>query len=76
MKQGIYELIKSGFIVGALSSAISFLMNYYLLPFPANMLDNAIGHGIGGFICGFISAFVGVLIFLLHHRTSKERTAS
>jgi hypothetical protein len=76
MKQGMSELIKSGFIAGALSAGISFLLNYYLLPFPADMLDNAIGHGIGGFICGFISAFMGVLIFMLHHRTSKEQTAS
>lgn len=76
MKQDIRELLKSGFIAGTASAAISFLLNYYLLPFPATTLDNAIGHGIGGFICGFISAFMGVLIFMLQRRMSKEQTTS
>jgi hypothetical protein len=76
VKQEICELLKSGFIAGTASAAISFLLNYYFLPFPATALDNAIGHGIGGFICGFISAFMGVLIFMLHRRMSKEQTTS
>lgn len=69
MQENIIELLRSGFIAGIASAVISFLLNYYLLPFPATPLDNAIGHGIGGFICGFISAFVGVLIFMLQHKT-------
>ena len=69
MRENIIELLRSGFIAGIASAAISFLLNYYLLPFPVTLLDNAIGHGIGGFMCGFISAFVGVLIFMFQHKT-------
>lgn len=73
MRENIGELFKSGFIAGVVSAAISFLLNYYLLPFPATPLDNAIGHGIGGFMCGFISAFVGLSIYILH-RLRKVQT--
>lgn len=76
MRQHIGELVKGGFIAGAASAIISFLLNYYLLPFPATSLDNAIGHGIGGFMCGFVSAFVGILSYILHHQvqhTSPNR---
>ena len=69
MKENIGELLRSGFIAGIASAAISFLLNYYLLPFPVTLLDNAIGHGVGGFICGFISAAMGVLIFMIQHKT-------
>ena len=71
MRDNIVELLKSGFIAGIVSAAISFLLNYYLLPFPATLLDNAIGHSIGGFMCGFISAFMGLLIYVLHHRVRR-----
>ena len=76
MRENIIELLKSSFIAGIASAAISFLLNYYLLPFPATLLDNAIGHGIGGFMCGFISAFMGLLIYMLHHRVRKVQMIS
>jgi hypothetical protein len=76
MRENISDLLKSGFIAGLVSAAISFLLNYYLLPFPATPLDNAIGHSIGGFMCGFISAFMGILIYLLHHRLIKVQTST
>lgn len=72
MKKHLSEPIKSGLFGGVISGIISALLNFFLLPFPATVLDNAIGHGIGGFFCGFISAFMGVLIFILHHRSSFE----
>ena len=75
MRENIIELVKSGFMAGIVSAAISFLLNYYLLPFPATLLDNAIGHGIGGFMCGFISAFAGLLIYMLHHRMRKVQAS-
>ena len=75
MRENIIELVKSGFMAGTVSAPISFLLNYYLLPFPATLLDNAIGHGIGGFMCGFISAFVGLLIYVLHHRMRKVQAS-
>jgi hypothetical protein len=75
MRGNIIELLKSGFIAGTASAVISFLLNYYLLPFPATLLDNAIGHGIGGFMCGFISAFVGLLIYMMHRRMQKVQAS-
>ena len=76
MQENIIELLKSGFIAGIVSAAMSFLLNYYLLPFPATLLDNAIGHGIGGFMCGFVSAVMGLLIYMLHHRMKKGQALS
>jgi hypothetical protein len=76
MRENIRELLKSGFIAGIVSAAISFLLNYYLLPFPATLLDDAIGHGIGGFMCGFISAFMGLLIYTFHHQMRKGQALS
>jgi len=74
MRGKINELLKSGAIAGLGSAVISFLLNYYLLPFPATSLDNAIGHGIGGFFCGFISAFIGVLVYMLHNRMKNAQS--
>lgn len=76
MRRKMFELLKGGLIAGIASAAISFLLNFYLLPFPATTLDNAIGHGIGGFFCGFISAFVGVMIFMLRHRMNRFKIVS
>jgi hypothetical protein len=71
MRENIIELLTNSFIAGIVSAFISFLLNYYLLPFPVTLLDNAIGHGVGGFACGFISAFVGLLIHIFHRRMQK-----
>ncbi|HEX2995106.1 MAG TPA: hypothetical protein VHP14_09780 [Anaerolineales bacterium] len=76
MRENIIELLKNSFIAGAISAFISFLLNYYLLPFPVTLLDNAIGHGVGGFMCGFISALVGLLIYSFHRRTQMEMPGS
>ncbi len=74
MRENIIELLTNSVIAGGISALISFLLNYYLLPFPVTLLDNAIGHGIGGFMCGFISAFVGLLIYESHRRMQKVQT--
>ncbi len=74
MRENIIELLTNSAIAGGISALVSFLLNYYLLPFPVTLLDNAIGHGIGGFMCGFISAFVGLLIYGLHRRMQKVQT--
>jgi hypothetical protein len=41
---------------------LSFAANYFVIPFPKDMLSNGIGNGISGLISGFISAFVTVMI--------------
>jgi hypothetical protein len=76
MRENFIELLKSGFMAGMASAVISFLLNYYLLPFPITLLDNAVGHGVGGFMCGFISAFMGLLIYMLHHRIRKAQAST
>ncbi len=76
MRRHISEIVKGGFMAGAISAGISFLLNFYLLPFPETALDNAVGHGIGGFIAGFISAGMGITIFILHHRSRIMSTSN
>ena len=76
MRGNIIELLKGGFITGIVSAAISFLLNYYLLPFPGTLLDNAVGHGISGFMCGFLSASIGISIYMLQHRMRTGQTLS
>jgi len=76
MRENFIELLKNGFMAGIASAVISFLLNYYLLPFPITLLDNAVGHGVGGFMCGFISAFMGLLIYILHHRIRKVQAST
>jgi hypothetical protein len=68
MQKHIGILVKNGFMAGIISAAIAFLLNYFLLPFPATLLDNAIGHGIGSFMSGFISAAVGIMLYMHHQR--------
>lgn len=72
MKEKLIEALKNGFIGGTLSSIVSGLLNYFILPFPRSILDNVIGHSVGGFICGFISAFIGVMMIL--HYIHQDQT--
>lgn len=74
MKEKISAALKNGLMAGLFSSVVSALLNYYVLPFPQDILDNVIGHGIGGFFCGLISAFIAVMI-VLHHRQLRHPLA-
>ncbi len=76
MRQHMNEIVKGGLMAGTISSIISFLLNYYLLPFPETPLDNAAGHGIGGFIAGFISACMGIAVYIVHHRSRYVPTSN
>jgi hypothetical protein len=76
MSKHISVLVKNGFIAGTISAAIAFLLNYYLLPFPATLMDNAIGHGIGSFMSGFISAAVGITVYIHHQRVNEAAPQS
>lgn len=58
----VSEAVKSGLMGGLASGVISGLLNYLVIPFPQNPLDNAVGHGISGLLCGFISAAAAILI--------------
>lgn len=65
------ESIVSGLLGGIFGAIPSGLFNYYLIPFPQSLLDNAIGHSISGFISGYMAGFIGVLICL--YRLKKHR---
>jgi ABC-type antimicrobial peptide transport system permease subunit len=68
MKEQYREPLMAGLIGGFVGGVISGLLNYFLLPFPATPLDNAIGHGISGFFCGFVSGCVGVALYMFHNK--------
>ncbi len=67
MKKTIGEALKSGVIGGTLGGGISGILNYCFLPFPQNILDNAVGHGISGFFCGFMAGAIGVVSYIRFH---------
>lgn len=73
MSKHLGVLVKNGIMAGAISTAIAFLLNYYLLPFPATPLDNAISHGVGSFMSGFISAAMGITLYIHHQRVNVAR---
>jgi hypothetical protein len=78
MRQHSFEVLKNAVLAGGFSAVISYLLNYFVLPFPVNRLDNAIGHGIGGGISGFISVCMAMAFFIIHNRSvlSASRKAS
>jgi hypothetical protein len=73
MKETVGEALKSGAIGGILGGGISGMLNYCLLPFPQDMLDNAIGHGISGFFCGFVAGAIGILMYVRFHGRSVNQ---
>ncbi len=72
MKKNFNVAFRNGIAGGLLSCVAAGFLNYYVLPFPKDILGNAINHGIGGFFSGFFSGLAGVLIFIRqsHHATN------
>lgn len=66
MKKNFNDALRNGLAGGLLSCAAAGILNYYILPFPKDILGNAINHGVGGFFSGFFSGLVGILIFIRH----------
>ena len=58
------EALMAG-VIGAIGGlALSFLVNYFLVPFPEGAMENAINNGISGSISGFMSGFMGLFMYL------------
>jgi hypothetical protein len=69
MKKKNKELVLNGLVAGIVSCCISAMLNYFILPFPKSIINNAISHGIGGFFSGSISAIVGILLYTKQRRS-------
>ena len=59
---------KEALVAGAIGAtgglALSFLVNYFLVPFPEGAIENAVNNGISGSISGFMSGFMGLFMYL------------
>lgn len=56
-----WEIIKGALISAAFGFAVSFALNYWLLPVPETELANAIGTGMSGLMSSFIGSFMASL---------------
>jgi len=43
---------------------MSFLMNFFIIPFPTDNVINGMNHAISGLISGFMGGFMGVLMYI------------
>ncbi|MDX9875087.1 MAG: hypothetical protein RBS88_09270 [Spongiibacteraceae bacterium] len=64
MSYKLKEAILAGLIGGGAAAVLAFLMNHYVVPFPATAFDNSLGHGISGLFSGLLSGFIGVYLAL------------
>lgn len=64
MKSNSKASLSAGFIGAAAGLSLSFIVNYFFIPFPEGSLENAINNGISGSISGFMSGFMGLLMYL------------
>lgn len=64
------ELIKSIFPSAIACTVMSFLVNYFLIPMPKNVMANAIGNGVSGLLSGIITA--AIVTILLVKTANKE----
>lgn len=61
------NIIKGAFISAVIGFAISFALNYWLIPVPENSWMNGLGAG----ICGCINAFIGSFTASLPKKESE-----
>lgn len=64
------ELIKSIIPSAVACTLISFLLNYFVIPMPDNIMGHAIGNGVSGLFSGAISA--AIVTILLVKSANKE----
>ena len=58
------EALLAGTIAAIVGLTLSFLVNYFLVPFPGGAVENAVNNGISGAISGFMSGFMGLFMYL------------
>ena len=63
MNKKVATSIKVGIFSAGIGSAMSFFINYALVPMPVSELSNAIHNGISGFMGGFMGGFIGLLLY-------------
>lgn len=68
----IKECIKAGLIGMIISGVISFAINYFLIPCPSTVIQNAIGNGISGVLSGAISGSLGVFFYMKSQTDSTK----
>lgn len=69
------EIIKSIIPSGIACALISFVLNYFVIPMPKDVMGNAIGNGISGLFSGAISAAITtvILVKVANANSSKVR---
>jgi hypothetical protein len=63
MNKKIATSIRAGIFCAGICSAMSFFINYALVPMPVSELSNALHHAITGFMGGFMGGFIGLLLY-------------
>jgi len=63
MNKKIATSIRAGIFCAGICSAMSFFINYTLVPMPVSELSNALHHAITGFMGGFMGGFIGLLLY-------------
>lgn len=48
--------------------AVSFLLNYFVIPMPDSVIGVALGNAISGLISGFLGGFLGIVFYLRSRR--------
>lgn len=72
----IKECIKAGLIGMIISGVISFAINYFIIPCPTTVIQNAVGNGISGVLSGAISGFLGVFFYIKSQTNSSNSNIS
>lgn len=58
------DALKAGGVGAAIALVLSFSVNYFLVPFPESLMENAVNNGISGLLSGFMSGFMGLFMYL------------
>jgi ABC-type lipoprotein release transport system permease subunit len=58
------EAIKIGLIGGIGGLVISFSINYFVVPVPADVFNHALVNGMSGLLSGFVAGFAGLTMYL------------
>lgn len=65
------EALLAGAIGATVGLLLSFIANYFFVPFPQGALENALNNGISGSISGFMSGFMGLFMYFKKHGRSE-----
>jgi len=55
-------------IAAAMGFALSFVINYFLVPIPNSLIDHALANGISGFMAGLM----GMLMFFVTNKNVRK----